>query len=186
MEPHHQHRDHDDTTLMTLCRQNDSGAIGELYRRHSARALAFAASMPGCDADDAVSEAFIGIIRLFQNGAGPSENFMSYLMMAVRNAHVSAIRREARYFTVEADYFDTPTDVEADAPEKMDIVRTVFEGLPPRERTALWMTIVDGYSLLETGDALSTTPVAAGALTYRARKRLTGALHAAGCGPVAA
>lgn len=166
-----------DEQLLTAARNRDEDALAELYSRHYASAVRFARSLRGADAEDAVSEAFFGVLGRIRRGGGPERNFRGYLFQAVRNAHVNAIRRGARTITVGEDaILDRAQHQDQDTPELLDFVGDEFSRLTEREQRALWLTVVEGHSLAEASEELNTTQGGAGALVYRARNRLRVAL----------
>src|SRR5689334_5223495 len=94
-----------DEALVGRARAGDQVAFGELYRRHSGAARAFAHCLlgRGADADDAVAEAFTNILAALQRGGGPEVAFRPYLMVCVRNACYRAGRRRPTERPIEDD-----------------------------------------------------------------------------------
>lgn len=162
-----------DSELVAMARLGDDEAVSALYRRHAPRALACARTFVGCDPDDVVAEAFAGMLTQFARGGGPNSSVRSYLLQAVRNAYVTEVRKHSRYVTTS-----DLASIEPLVPEEegrtgpLEALAIEFRRLAARERHALWMTIVEGYSLADTGRELEVSEAAAGALVYRARKRL--------------
>lgn len=87
-----------DSELLDWVREEDSerreAAVAELYRRHRGAASAVAARLvpAGADVDDVVEDAFERVNRAIRNGRGPTEDFRSYLVVAVRSG-ASDLRR---------------------------------------------------------------------------------------------
>ena len=76
----------DDDAVLAQVRAGDTAAFGVLWERHEppARALARFLAHSAQDVDDIVAEAFAKVLNAIENGAGPTESFRPYLMMAVR------------------------------------------------------------------------------------------------------
>jgi RNA polymerase sigma factor (sigma-70 family) len=161
-----------------LARLGDDLAVAALYRRHVPRALAYARSLVGCDPDDVVSEAFAGMLTQLSRGAGPDTSVRAYLLQAVRHAYVSEVRKQSRYVTTgDLSSIEQPDPVDDEPAGRLETVAIEFRRLADRERHALWMTIVEGYSLADAGRQLDASEAAVGALVYRARKRLRARLR---------
>lgn len=174
--------------LLSRARRGDRHAMTKLYARHHRHALAHARTLRGADAEDMVAEAFANTWKHFTRGGGPDRNFRAYLLRAVHNAWVSDVRKRSRYLTTDDErVLDTAPRVTETSSELLDATGHEFAKLPERERTALWLTAVEGHSLAEAGKRLGASQGAAGALAYRARKRLAAALSSQPAfGPAAA
>lgn len=164
-----------DAELIAASRTGDADAYGELYKRHSpaARAAARAMCRNRSDADDLVSEAFLNVLRILQNGNGPELAFRPYLLVAVRNRFYDRTRRK------HEDPIDQPTDelnlrlIEtADAGEDKMLVSAAFATLPERWQLVLWHTEIEGRTPAEVAPLLGMAPNAVAALAYRAREGL--------------
>lgn len=169
-----------DAELLSWRRGGDpvrvDAAMIELYRRHrgAARAVARRLVSSDADADDVVEDAFERVGRAIGNGRGPTEDFRSYLMVAVRSSAATLYRDSAR---------SQPTDVleavEVEDPSSLlmaDLERSAagraFESLPERWRTVLWLVDVEGRPASEVAVMLGIGANAVAALTYRAREGL--------------
>lgn len=169
-----------DGDLLEAARRGENEALALLYQRHSDAALRFARSLRGCSAEDAVAEAFTGLISQLRRGTGPAQDARPYIFQAVRNAYVDQVRKHSRYVTFgDHDQLDRPAISApiADSTEAHDLAGEEFRKLGERERQVLWLTVVEGYSLAEAGTWLGTSEGGAGALAYRARRRLREAIH---------
>jgi RNA polymerase sigma factor (sigma-70 family) len=171
--------DHEsDAELLSKARRGDRHAMSKLFSRHHRHALAHARTLRGADPEDVVAEAFANTWKHLRRGAGPDRNFRAYLLRAVHNAWVSDVRKRSRYLTTDDERVLDSAPRTADvSSELLDAAGNEFSKLPERERVVLWLTAVEGHSLAEAGKRLGTTQGAAGALVYRARKRLAAALR---------
>ncbi|HPU40066.1 MAG TPA: sigma-70 family RNA polymerase sigma factor, partial [Microthrixaceae bacterium] len=169
-----------DADLLAWRRDGDpvrvDAAMVELYRRHrgAARAVARRLVASGADVDDVVEDAFERVGRAISNGRGPTEDFRSYLMVAVRSSASTLHRDTAR--TQPTDVLEA---VDVDDPSSLllaDLERSAagraFESLPERWRTVLWLVDVEGRPASEVAVILGIGANAVAALTYRAREGL--------------
>lgn len=165
-----------DNALVERARSGDQSAYAELFARHRTVATGVARRLAGPDrADDLVSEAFTNVWRLLQNGRGPQTAFLSYLLTAVRNAHLTS-RRQLRRETLTADYAELGQGhaVDDDLQGRIDAsnMGKAFQSLPERWRRVLWLSAVERREHAEVARALDITPNAVGALAFRAREGL--------------
>jgi RNA polymerase sigma factor (sigma-70 family) len=175
-----------DAALLERARVGDTGAFEELYRRHAQAAwrLAQAVTRNADDASDAVSEAFTKVFAALQRGSWSATSdapFRPYLLAAVRNAAIDAMRRSGRY--TKADEADHPTLTAAAAPapsasehvvrlEDAALVAAAFRSLPERWRSVLWLTEVEGVPAREAASMLGLSPNGTAQLAVRARAGL--------------
>ncbi len=169
------HQTWSDAELIAATRLGDGEAFGELYRRHlpAARAAARAMCRNRSDADDLVSEAFLNMLRILQNGNGPQLAFRPYLMVAVRNRFYDRMRRR------HEDPVDEPTeelnlaliDTTTVEEDKM-LAAAAFATLPERWQLVLWHTEIEGRTPAEIAPLIGLAPNAVAALAYRAREGL--------------
>lgn len=186
-----------DRVLMDRILQKDDGrgdAAAELYRRYRPSLMLFARQFTGDDAsaEDLATDALMNAWDRLAKGHD-IDSLRNYLRACVRNRFVSQ-RRVARRHTSLEDFYDehgrpgggsevyivryadsvTETDAEGAAIRSAQIeeIFTAFDGLAPRHRAILWMTLVEERHPAEVGDLWGITPNAAAALAYRARKAL--------------
>jgi RNA polymerase sigma factor (sigma-70 family) len=174
--------EHGDQALISAARAGDDGAIAELYRRHSPSAVRFARTLTDpTSAEDLASEAFANVLARLQAGRGPEVAFRAYLMTAVRNTHVSQIRKDHRLLWVE-DHDDDARETDVDLAElrqESSILADAFGQLPERWQAVLWHTAVEGEDTATVGRYLDLKPNAVAALSFRARDGLRRAYLAA-------
>jgi RNA polymerase sigma factor (sigma-70 family) len=158
-------------------------AVAELYRRHAPLALAHARALSrGASAsEDLVNDAFVRTWQRLAAGV-EIESFAAYLLRAVRNGHIDSIRQLDRLVSLDVvmdagGAAQTVTDGSG-ALEEADLVRRVLATLSPRQRHAMWLRVVEGYSTAEIAAVLGTSSNAAAALLHRARRAVATAARA--------
>lgn len=165
-----------DAELIAGARDGDRESYSELYRRYSASGLRFATSLTGdpARAADLVSEAFIKIMSLLDDGRGPDSNFNSYLLTTIRNVMIDDLRRHRREELVEDvtthKAGDDATDDHAEAQAEATVVNRAFASLPQRWRDVLWYTEVLDEPLETVATRFGIKRNAVGVLSWRARE----------------
>ena len=167
----------DDSDYLARVRAGEPGAYAELYRRHYPAVLRAARIIAGHDlAEDLVAEAFLNTFRVLQRGGGPDRAFRTYVLTAVRHAHISAARKTNRVFSVDDITPYVPTENGSPDPWlallEGEMVRAAFASLPQRWREVLWQREVEGRSVSEVGDLLGLSSGAVVQLAFRAREGL--------------
>jgi RNA polymerase sigma factor (sigma-70 family) len=163
--------------LLDAVRAGDSGAYGDLYRRHAdaARRLAYLLARDRTEAEDLVAEAFAKVLAVMRRGRGPRNAFRAYLLTTVRHLRASRAAREARLeLTDDLTRYETGepfTDPTVAALDRWYAARA-FGKLPERWRRVLWHTEVEGGSPADVAPLLGLTPNGVSVLAHRARERL--------------
>jgi RNA polymerase sigma factor (sigma-70 family) len=167
-----------DDALLRAARDGEDEAFTDLYRRHAGAARRYAVRRcRNASADDAVAVAFASVFRAVLNGGGPSEDFKSYLLVAVRNAITDQVRRRGRVTEVEIESFEeeaSGADV-IEHPSLGALMGAALGTLPDRQRRALWDTEVEGHTNDEMARRLELSSNAFAALKKRARRNLADA-----------
>lgn len=164
-----------DTRLVELTGAGDDAAYAMLWRRHRQAAHAAARAVAASsDAEDAVSEAFLRVLRAIRGGGGPRSAFRAYLIKTTRNVAVSWQRMERPQTHEDLDAFGDPSGSEADTERSLDeaMASSALHGLPERWRKVLWYVDVEGIPTREVAALMGIQANAVAALTYRARERL--------------
>lgn len=168
---------HDDSYYLARARAGEPDAYAELYRRHHLAVLRAAWAIAGPSlAEELTAEAFTNTLRALRRGGGPDHGFRTYLVTAVRHAHIDFSRRTQRVLNVDdiaaySDLADDPVDPWQVLLENA-IVRDAFATLPERWREVLWRREVEGRSVSEVGEMLGISAGAVAQLDYRAREGL--------------
>ena len=122
------------------------------------------------EAEDLVQEA---LTRAFANLGRFDDvrNVRAYLFRIATNAWLDQQAR--RRPVAMPDEFDLPDETEWVYPvEVREALETLVRSLPPRERAAVLLSDVFGFSLAETAQALTTTVGAVKAALFRGRRSL--------------
>ncbi len=166
----------DDRDLLELTRQGSEVAFAALYDRYVYPARRLARHLGQREeSDDVVAEAFAQILDLLQRGKGPDRAFRAYLFTIIRND--SARRSKANGRVMPTDDESTVDRAvpfgggELDEFEK-SAIRSAFESLPERWRTALWHLDVEGRGVSDLAGVMNLKPNSVSALVYRARSGL--------------
>ncbi|MET1019940.1 MAG: sigma-70 family RNA polymerase sigma factor, partial [Microterricola sp.] len=164
-----------DSQLIERCKQGDSPAFAELWKRHAAAGRTVARSFTSSlDPDDLVSEAFTRIYQMLQKGRGPTAAFRPYLFTTIRNTAASwgRARRETSIDTLES--FEDPRSSEDAGLLALDrgLTATAFRTLPTRWQEVLWYSEVESMTPAQIAPLLGMTANSVAALSYRAREGL--------------
>lgn len=146
-----------DPELLQRVRSGDEGAFRELYSRHVtlAHALAYRLVRQAHLAEEIVQEAFLALWRTPERYDGSKGSVRSWLMGAVHNRAVDAIRREQaqRRRTDQAAatrvVIDDPAEDLAaamDLPGEQQIVRKALAELPEEQRDVISRMYFDGLT----------------------------------------
>jgi RNA polymerase sigma-70 factor (ECF subfamily) len=188
--------------LLAAAKRGDEDAFGRLVApfRRELQAHAYRMLGSAADAEDALQDALLGAWRGLGRFEGRS-SLRSWLYTITTNASLKAIkRRPKRVLPIDygppSDPHDRtgepliesvwvepyPDDVEdrAASPEaryeQRESVELAFvaalQHLPPRQRAALILREVLGFSARETAEALDTTPVSIDSALQRAHKTI--------------
>ncbi|MFJ2782219.1 RNA polymerase sigma factor [Kitasatospora sp. NPDC087315] len=168
-----------DAEILQSVRQGEVDAYGELFRRHHAAVLRYAAgfSRSHDTAADLTAEAFARVLHAVLAGSGPSASFLGYLLATLRRTAGEWGRTADRIRPVaDIDEFEREPVPEAGARALADFENTTvaraFASLPERWRKVLWHTTVEGAAATEAAGVLGLSPSAVSALAYRAREGL--------------
>ncbi len=165
-----------DAELIALVRGGDLEAYGQLFSRHRDAALRLARQLTWAgDADDLVSDAFNGVLRVLTNGGGPDVAFRPYLLTAVRRRHIDSMRSGKRVRTTDdIEQFDRgqPFRDPAVAAFESTTAARAFTSLPERWQMVLWQMEVEGQKPAEIAVLLGISANSVSALAYRAREGL--------------
>jgi len=148
----------------------------ELYEQPMYR-IAFAVLKRTEPAEDAVSEAFLRLIKhIGRIGDPDSEQTKRYIVKVIKSTSVTQYRKQKRFLEREpyADeelmkVYDPSQSVED---RVLGAGRELLEGLSKPERELVEMRCIDGLSWRETAERLDITETAARKRFERAKKRL--------------
>ncbi|HWP38603.1 MAG TPA: sigma-70 family RNA polymerase sigma factor [Gemmatimonadales bacterium] len=172
-----------DAELAVLAQAGNREAFGELVRRYAgqARRVARAVLRDPQDADDAVQDAFLSALRNLGR-YDATRPFGPWLLRIVSNAALDRLRRE-RVRTTEAiapevAARDAAPDRLADRAALFDALRAALATLPERQRVAVVLFDVEGYSHGEIAEILGIPEGTVRSHVFHARRTLRAALAA--------
>lgn len=172
-----------DADLARRAAQGDSDAFGELVNRHAAaaRRLARTVLQNAEDADDAAQEGFLLAWRYLER-YDPERPFAPWLMRIVLNA-AADLRRKRR--VRQTDPIPMAALSSEPSPEQRTDWRLfrrelseALERLPERQRTAVVLFDVEGYSHGEIAELLKIPEGTVRSDVFHARRALRQALSA--------
>jgi RNA polymerase sigma-70 factor (ECF subfamily) len=175
-------RDKKDAELAALAQAGDREAFGELVTRYAAPARRVARAVLGNleDADDAAQDGFLSALRHLGR-YDPNRPFGPWLLRIVANAATDRLRRrrvrsaEAIPPTLAAR--DAGPDREADKSALYAALRQGLATLPERQRVAVVLFDVEGYTHAEIAEVLGIPVGTVRSHVFHARRALRSALE---------
>ena len=166
-----------DETLLRQVRAGESEAYAELWRRHLPSAYAVATRYRGrASVEDIVGEASLRIYDRIRAGKGPTSNFRSYFLTAVKTVAIDLGRVELRVVPTEPEELEyAGTAVQpynAALRVDQDLVRVAFGRLSEFDQQVLWRTTVEGISPAVVGSTIGLSANRVSVAALRARDAL--------------
>lgn len=172
-----------DATLAVRAGAGDRDAFGALVERYQAavRRLTRAVTSDAHDADDAAQDAFLSALDRMET-YDPGRPFGPWLMRIATNAAIDLVRRRT---VRRADTLDErspsrgPSPAgDAEAAEIRAKLETALRALPERQRVAVTLFDVEGYSHAEIAAVLEIPEGTVRSDVFHARRTLRVALEA--------
>ena len=170
-----------DRELLARASSGDREAFGQIYKRHHHIVYRFSRAMTGCAtaAEDVTQEAFVAVFADLNRYDAERSSFTTYLYGIVRNLSRERIRRERRFFSLDAltphshraAYCDDPGDV-LEGSEVASEIRRALQRLPPRYRELVLLCDVHGLSYAEAASIVGTSTAAVRSRLHRGRHLL--------------
>lgn len=172
-----------DAELAALAQAGDREAFGVLVSRYAAQArrVARAALGNAADADDAAQDGFLAALKNLGR-YDPQRPFGPWLLRIVANAATDRLRRgrvraaEALPASLAAP--QPGPDRETDSRAFQEALRAALATLPERQRMAIVLFDVEGYSHAEIADMLRVPQGTVRSYVFHARRALRTALAA--------
>jgi RNA polymerase sigma-70 factor, ECF subfamily len=175
-------------------RGGDAAALGELYDRHAAAALAVAMRVVGgrAEAEDVVHDAFVAVWRKIDRFDAQRGSLRAWLLTVVRNRAIDRVR--ARRTAVDVDEADdrsllrtgpNPTWEAALDRAAANDLRLAIEGLPDEQRRAVELAYFEGYTYREVAEITGVPPGTANGRLRLALAKLREALTGSAASPLA-
>jgi len=153
----------------------DRDALVAMFNEHAAAVYRYCLTRTGnaTIAEEATSEAFLAAARVFADGNGGTVD-RPWLFVVARRRMIDQWRSEARHKRRA-----TRAQQEAELVQELEHANTVqlsersiaaIESLPSRQRFALALRYLDGYSVQEVAGALEISYQAAESILARARR----------------
>jgi RNA polymerase sigma-70 factor (ECF subfamily) len=178
--------------LMLAFRDGDDTAFDALFDRWAGPLLRYLERMvsDAGTAEELVQEAFLRVHGA-RDRYSHDARFSTWLYRIATNLALNELRRPRRKARHQSTFDDAgaPVDLRDDAPPVEDVVdarragaalEAQLDALPERQRMALWLTAVEGFSYAEVAGALETTEKSVKALVHRARSTLASRMRPAG------
>jgi len=184
-----------DARLMLAYRAGDESALADLYGRWAPPLLRFLERMvrERAVAEELMQETFIRVHGARDRYAAEAR-FSTWLFRIARNLALNELdrtRNRAPHFSTDGDERDgAPRPglaLVSPGPSALAIVEARRDNermeawlaeLPERQRSALWLAAVEGYSYEEIAGILETTSASVKALVHRARVSLADRMSA--------
>ncbi len=165
-----------------LLHRPDSRAFGELYARHAGAVHGWFAARVAWAAADLTAETFARAWLARRTFADERDGTaLPWLLGIGRNVLRESARRD-RVETSARERLGLPLELAEDELEAVDerlsprpSLRTALEALPPHERQALELRVVDGLPYDDVARTLRIRPAAARLRVSRALRRLSAA-----------
>ena len=179
------HAGDEDVRLMLALRDGDESAFDALFQRWSPALLRYLERMlrDTASAEDMVQEAFLRLYRARERYR-PDARFSTWLFTIANRLALNELRRprhRSPHQSTDDDVDGMPLALVAEQAGVDDVVHArrigesveqALETLPERQRAALWLTAVEGFSYAEVAASLETTEKSVKALVHRARSAL--------------
>jgi len=164
-----------DQELLARVRGGETGAYGELWRRHSGAVTAILRLETRLDADDLTAEVFTRILAAIRSGNGPDAAFRPYALVAARNLAAEWGKRGRREIPVaeeslDAESTEPPVDESVVVLPHRHVAARVFSSLPVRWQEVLWYLEVEQLAAAETAPLVGLNPNSTVQLAFRARE----------------
>ncbi len=164
----------DDSQLMAQLAQGDLQALGELVKRHQARARALAYRFTGRwdAADDIAQDAFLRIHRAAVSYR-PTADFSTWLYRIVWNLCLDRAKRPRLVGLDESsDPAATPDPDQLEQEEQTKIVQQAVQSLPERQRMVVLLHRFEGLPIRRIAAVMETTESAVESLLTRSYQQL--------------
>lgn len=182
-----------DARLAEQIRSGDSEALGELYDRYAATALATAMRVVRArdEAEDVVHDAFVAVWRKIDRFDADRGSLRAWLMTVVRNRAIDRVR--ARRPNMDLEVADersllrtgpNPTWEAALGRTAASDVQAAMADLPDEQRQAVELAYFEGYTYREVAELTGVAPGTANGRLRLALAKLRDALGGSTAAPL--
>lgn len=179
-----------DIDKMLAFQAGDDAAFDALYQRWAGPLLRYLERMVGdtATAEELLQETFFRVHRARDRYLAQAR-FSTWLYRIATNLALNELKRPRRRHRHDAEGNPEDRGIAAAAAPWLDevvdsrrrgaAVERLLEGLPERQRMALWLAAAEGHSYAEIAAILETTEKSVKALVHRGRSALVAGLGAA-------
>ncbi|MCY3885191.1 MAG: sigma-70 family RNA polymerase sigma factor [Gammaproteobacteria bacterium] len=163
-----------DAALMLRVQEGNAEAFEELMHRHvrQLHAYAYRLCQNSSDSEEVVQETFMRVWSRAKTWIPDRVKFSTWLFQIARNFCIDRFRKQSARFDSSAD-LDLIPDATSDSDKELIMaLNQVVLRLPERQRTALVLCQVEGWSQAEVADVMKVSVEAVESLLARARRRL--------------
>ena len=174
-----------DRELVERIRLGETTAEDEFVRRYlnALRAMMIARTRNREDAEDLVQDALLAVLQALRRGALASsdrlDGFVHGTARNVANSYFRALERQPLEVPLSEDFPAGPVKPEWESQERLALALTVLAHKPGLDGEILRMSLVNGLTPLEIGQALHMRPDLVRTHKSRAAHRLVAAIGAA-------
>jgi RNA polymerase sigma-70 factor (ECF subfamily) len=139
-----------DAALLARARRGDRAAFAAIYSQYERAAFGLALRIlgRGVEAEDAVHDAFVRAFEKISGYRGDAP-FGAWIKRLVANAAIDRLRRERRWREDDDALESLPQP--ASSPSASMDATSLFDRLPARARSVVWLHEMEGYSHAEIG-----------------------------------
>lgn len=182
-------QDDPDVQLMLAFRAGDDSALSDLYRRWAGPLLRYLERMvkERATAEELLQESFIRVHQA-KDRYEPEARFSTWLFRIGRNLALNELdlaRRRKPHFSTDVEKSEDDSRPQLTLVSKTPSAESVYEArrtrelvesflseLPERQRSALWLSAVEGNSYAEIAEVLESSTQSVKALIHRARSTI--------------
>ncbi|MCY4143402.1 MAG: sigma-70 family RNA polymerase sigma factor [Gammaproteobacteria bacterium] len=163
-----------DAALMLRVQQRDGGAFEQLMRKHvrPLHSYAYRLCQSSAEAEEIVQDTFLRVWSRAKTWVPNRVKFTTWLYQITRNLCIDRFRKQYAEFDGSIDLDLLPDTQTNENKELILALRQVVQELPERQRTALVLCQLQGWSQAETASLLSVSVEAVESLLARARRTL--------------
>ena len=142
--------------LIIQCKQQDSSAQGELYKRYNRIlfAICLRYSPNYTEAEDNLQDAFLTIFKKIEqyNAKGSFEGWIKRITV---NTVLQKYRKQRVFEIIDEKHIEAEEDLEIETEEiSLQFLLKIIQELPDRYRLVFSMYVMDGYQHKEIADML--------------------------------
>jgi len=161
-----------DAQLMAGVQQGEQDGFAALVNRHHGRCYAIACRvlMDRAEAEDAVQEAFMKIWNNAEQYDPMRGNFVGWLARIVTNCALDRRRMVKNVVELEDANWVEDDAPRADRLAEAQDVHKILNAMPARQRAAISLFYVEGYSVNEVAEAMGSNMKSVESLLSRGRQ----------------